>query len=169
MQCGTDMQAFALTAQSIIQGLLSQPCVRSYATERFAHAYNEGVPKHIVWFYSCCPYLLAGHMPIGFPIVLPIVLPTNVGQDIPDPICECDLVRTSLTQFTCQLVRTCLNGLFNCQSNRPFITDQTKFIDKSQNCKCIDELLEIKICKTSPVVPKPIFLGLKSEKSENSE
>ena len=38
-------------------------------------------------------------MPIGFPIVLPIVLPTNVGQDIPDPICECDLVRTSLTQF----------------------------------------------------------------------
>ena len=48
-----------------------------------------------------------------------------------------------------------------------FITDQTKFIEYSQNCKQIDEFLDITNGQKRPQAQKPIFLGLESEKTEN--
>ena len=42
-----------------------------------------------------------------------------------------------------------------------------EFIENCQHGKQIDDLLDIKKCQKRPRAPKPIFLGLESEKSEN--
>ena len=57
--------------------------------------------------------------------------------------------------------------LFITYIRSTFITDQTKFIEDSQNCKWIDEFRDIQNMQTRPQAPKPIFLGLESEKYEN--
>ena len=44
---------------------------------------------------------------------------------------------------------------------------QSKFIEHLQYCKQIDEFLDKKNRQKRPQAPKPIFLGLKSEKSGN--
>ena len=48
-----------------------------------------------------------------------------------------------------------------------FITDQSKFTELSQNCKQLGKILVIKNKQKRPQAPKPIFLALESEKSEN--
>ena len=48
-----------------------------------------------------------------------------------------------------------------------FITDQTKFIENCQYGKQIGEILDQLNTQKRPQAPKPIFLGLESEKSEN--
>ena len=48
-----------------------------------------------------------------------------------------------------------------------FITDQTNFIENSQNCKQIDDFLDLKNSQKRQRPPKPIFVGLESEKYEN--
>ena len=45
--------------------------------------------------------------------------------------------------------------------------DLTKSIENEKNGKQVDDFLDIKKCKKRPRAPKPIFLGLESEKSEN--
>ena len=48
-----------------------------------------------------------------------------------------------------------------------FITDQRKVIEHSQYGKQIGKILGIKNMQKRPHAQKPIFLGLKSEKSGN--
>ena len=48
-----------------------------------------------------------------------------------------------------------------------FVEHQSKFIENSQYGKQIGKILDIKNTQKRPQAPKPIFLGLESEKSEN--
>ena len=48
-----------------------------------------------------------------------------------------------------------------------FITDQNKFMEHCKYCKQIGKMLDLKNRQKRPQAPKPIFLGLESEKSEN--
>ena len=50
---------------------------------------------------------------------------------------------------------------------KTFVEHQTTFIENCPYGKQIDDFLDIKKCQTRPRAPKPIFLGLESEKSEN--
>ena len=45
--------------------------------------------------------------------------------------------------------------------------DQAKCIENLKYCKQIYDFLDIKNCQKRPRAPKPIFLGLESEKSGN--
>ena len=45
--------------------------------------------------------------------------------------------------------------------------DQSKFIENFQSGKQIGKILDIKNRQKRPQAPKPIFLGLESEKYEN--
>ena len=47
-----------------------------------------------------------------------------------------------------------------------FVQHQSKFIENSRYGKQIDDFLDMKKCQKRPQAPKPIFLGLESEKSE---
>ena len=48
-----------------------------------------------------------------------------------------------------------------------FTTDQSTFIEQSQNCKQLDDFLDQQNEQKRPQAQKPIFLGLESEKYEN--
>ena len=48
-----------------------------------------------------------------------------------------------------------------------FVEHRREFIENCQYGKQIDEFLDIKNCQKRPQAPKPIFLGLESEKSGN--
>ena len=47
------------------------------------------------------------------------------------------------------------------------VEHRREFIEKLQHCKQIDDLLDITNTQKRPQAPKPIFLGLESENSEN--
>ena len=50
---------------------------------------------------------------------------------------------------------------------KPFVEHRREFIENLQYGKQIDDFLDIKNCQKRPQAPKPIFVGLESEKSGN--
>ena len=48
-----------------------------------------------------------------------------------------------------------------------FVEHQREFVEHFQYGKQIGEILDNKNCQKRPQAPKPIFLGLESEKYEN--
>ena len=48
-----------------------------------------------------------------------------------------------------------------------FVEHQREFVEHSQYGKHIGKILDLKNMHKRPQAPKPIFLGLESEKSEN--
>ena len=50
---------------------------------------------------------------------------------------------------------------------KPFVEHRRDFIENLQYGKQIDDFFDINNCQKRPQAPKPIFLGLESEESEN--